>query len=96
MTGSPQYQPPTQKSVADIAGPWVDPDFESGLIQRCRRYWSTPIGELPNQMLATYLRQSIAVGPVAEEARRRLEHQLDDQTELYDGELRAALDNAER
>ena len=87
----PKYKPPDQKSAADVLGPWVDPGFESGLIQRCRQYWTTPIAQLPNEMLATFLRQGTAVALVAPEARGRIEAAFVDGTELYDGELAEAL-----
>jgi len=87
----PRHKPPDEKSAADILGLWVDPDFESGLIERCRQYWTTPIVQLPNQMLATFLRQGIAVAFVAPEARRRIESGVHDDSELYDDELANAL-----
>jgi hypothetical protein len=82
------------RSVADVAGPWVDPDFHSGLIERCKRYWSVPVTELPNGMLATYLRQRIALQIIIPEAHKRLEAGIDDDSELYDGELAEALRGA--
>jgi len=82
-------------SVADVEGPWVDPDFDSGLIERCRRYWNVPVPELPNEILATYLRQRIAFQLVMPEARKRLEAGFDDDSEIYDGELAQALKAAD-
>ncbi len=79
------------KSVADVEGPWVDPDFDSGLIARCKEYWSVPVVELPNEALATYLRQRIALQLIIPEARKRVESGFDDDTEMYEGELAAAL-----
>ena len=73
--------------VADVAGPWIDSDFESGLIERCKRYWCVPVSELPNEMLATYLRQEIAVEVILPEARRRLEAGIDDDSEMFEWEL---------
>jgi hypothetical protein len=77
--------------VADIEGPWVEPDFPSGLINRCKRYWGVPVTELPNEMLATYLRQRIALQLMIPEARNRIEAGIDDDSGLYDGELEQAL-----
>jgi hypothetical protein len=77
--------------VEDIEGPWVDPDFCSGLVERCKRYWKVPVTELPNEMLATYLRQKIALPLMIPEARKRMEAGIDDDSELYDGELAHAL-----
>jgi hypothetical protein len=80
-------------SVADVEGPWVDEPggFQSGLIERCRRGWNTPIGALSNELLATYLRQKIALRLVVPEARRRLDEGYVDGTELYDDELANAV-----
>ena len=79
------------RSVADVDGPWVDPGFESGLITRCRNNWSVPVNELSNQVLATFIRQRIALPLVLPEARRRLEAGFTDDTELYDEELADAV-----
>jgi hypothetical protein len=83
------------QSVEDVEGPWTDPNFESGLIQRCRRYWSTPISDLPNEALATYLRQGIALALLIPEAQRRIAVGYDDNAELYEGELASALKSAQ-
>ncbi len=82
------------RSVADVVGPWVDPDFDSGLIERCKRYWGVPVPELPNGMLATYLRQRIALQIIIPEARKRVETGIHDDSELYDGELAEAFRDA--
>ena len=50
-------------TAADIHGPWVDPGWESGLIERARRWWPVPINDLPDAGLALFLRQRIAVEP---------------------------------
>lgn len=65
--------------------------FESGLIERCQRGWNTPVAELSNEQLATYLRQKIALSLVVPEARARTAARVADGTELYDGELENAL-----
>jgi hypothetical protein len=83
-----------RRSVADIEGPWPDPNFESSLIQNCRRFWTTPVTELPNDIVAMYLRQNIAIELMVPEARRRLECGYDDDSELYEGALAAALQSA--
>lgn len=82
------------RSVADEEGPWVDPAFNSSLIERCRRNWSVPIGALSNYALATFIRQRRALRLVVPEARRRLEVGFVDGTELDDDELRVAVDEA--
>jgi hypothetical protein len=79
------------KTVADVEGAWVEPEFDSGLIQRCKRGWSTPISELTNELLATYLRQKIALSLVVPEARKRIAANYRDDTEMYDEELENAL-----
>ena len=81
-------------TAADIHGPWVDPGWESGLIERVRRWWSVPVAELPDAALALFLRQRIAVGPVMAEARQRLASGSPDDSEKYDGELEAAVASA--
>jgi hypothetical protein len=79
-------------SVADILGPWVDPDWDSGLIDRCRKAWNRPLRDLSNEELATLLRQRIAVEHLVPVAKKRLGDGVDDDTEMYDGELQAAID----
>lgn len=86
----------TPQTVEDAEGPWRDPNFESGLIRRCRQYWSVLVGQLPNEAIATYLRQEIALALLIPEAKRRLEKGFDDDSELYVGELANALAGAER
>jgi hypothetical protein len=75
------------KSLFDIIGPWVDPNFESGLIERCRNAWNKPINKLTNEELATLIRQNIAIDYILPIAERRLEDGIDDDTEMYEGEL---------
>jgi len=87
----PREKPAT---VADVEGPWVDPNFDSGLIDRCKRGWNTPVGELTNELVATYLRQKIALSLVVPEARKRIAAKFVDDTELYDEELENALKSA--
>jgi hypothetical protein len=78
-------------SVADIEGPWVEPNFDSGLIKRCKDHWAVPLQELLDLMVATFLTQEIAAKPMAEEAQRRLDSGIVDDTELYDGQLAESL-----
>jgi hypothetical protein len=75
------------QSVADVEGRWTDSRSESGLIQRCRQAWNKPVSELTREELATFLRQRIALSIIIPEARRRLSDCLDDDSEMYDGEL---------
>jgi hypothetical protein len=81
-------------SVANIVGPWVDPNFDSGLISRCKAAWNKPIQTLTNEELATLLWQRIAVERLLPLAKERLEVGFDDDTEMYDGELKAAIEYA--
>lgn len=78
-------------TVADIEGPWVEPSFNSGLIERCRTYWTTPVTELPNGILAMFIRQKFGLTVVIPEARLRIDQGIHDDSELYDDELSKAL-----
>jgi hypothetical protein len=82
------------RCVADIAGPWIQPDFESSLIARCRDNWSTSIGEISNYALATFIRQQIAWEIALPEARRRIAVGFLDDSELCDDELFVAVSEA--
>jgi hypothetical protein len=82
------------RSVADIEGPWVEPAFDSSLIQRCRKNWSVPVVELSNYVLSTFLRQKLALEIVIPEGQRRLQANFVDDTELYDDELANAVRDA--
>jgi hypothetical protein len=84
------------RSVADILGPWVDPNFESGLIQRCRAAWNKPLDELTNEEMATFLRQEIAVDEIFPLAASRVENGYDDDSEMYDGELEEKINEIKR
>jgi contact-dependent growth inhibition (CDI) system CdiI-like immunity protein len=87
---------PDKLSVADILGPWVEPDWDSGLIDRCRRAWNKPLKELSREEMATLLRQRIAVEHILPIAQQRLQEAADDDTEMYEGELAAAIEYASR
>jgi hypothetical protein len=81
-------------SVANVLGPWVEPDWDSGLIDRCRRAWSKPLRDLSREELATLLRQRIALEQVLPVAKQRLRDRMDDGTEIYEGELEDAIEYA--
>ena len=83
-------------SVADLLGPWVEPDWDSGLIERCRNAWSKPLRDLTNQELATLLRQRFAVEQLLPIASQRVLNGFDDDTEIYDGELESAIEYARK
>ena len=80
-----------KRTVAEIVGPWVEPDFNSSLIERCRNNWYVPVGQITNYVLATFIRQQIALDLVVPEAQRRIASGFEDETELYDGELSVAI-----
>lgn len=73
--------------VADIEGAWIEPEFDSSLIQRCRENWNSPVTEVTNNVLATFIRQKLALSLVIPEAKRRISEKYTDDTELFDGEL---------
>ena len=83
-------------SIADLLGPWVEPDWDSGLIERCRNAWSKPLRDLTNQELATLLRQRFAVEQLLPIASQRVLDGFDDDTEIYDGELQSAIEYARK
>ncbi|MGN6728138.1 MAG: hypothetical protein ACTHLZ_19640 [Tepidisphaeraceae bacterium] len=84
------------RSVADVEGPWRDPNVNSGLIDRCKRGWTIPVAELTNELLATYLRQKIGLVLVVPEAQKRIASGFTDNTEMYDDELANALESARK
>jgi hypothetical protein len=83
-------------TASDLHGPWVDPNWESGLVALARKYWDVPITELPDAGLAFFLRQQIAVGPTMEEAQQRLAAGQPDDSENFDGELAVAVEETRR
>ncbi len=66
------------------------------MVARVRKFWDVPITDLPDAALALFLRQQIAVGPALEEAERRLAAAQPDDSEIYDGELTAAVEETKR
>lgn len=78
--------------VCDIEGPWEDPDFESSLIDRCRKAWDKEIDSLTNSELATFLRQKIAVDKLRPIALERIAENYSDGTEIDEDELKWALE----
>lgn len=83
-------------TAAEIHGPWIDPNWESGLVARVRKFWDVPIADLPDAALALFLRQQIAVEPTMKEAQRRLASGRPDESEIYEGELATALEEMKR
>jgi hypothetical protein len=81
-------------SLSDLLGPWIDSDWNSGLNARCKNAWSKPLRDLSREELATLLRQRIAVEHLLPIAKKRLEDGIDDDTEMFDGELQEAIEHA--
>jgi hypothetical protein len=81
-------------SLSELLGPWVGSDWNTGLIERCKNAWSKPLRDLSREELATLLRQRIAVEHLLPIAKKRLEDCIDDDTEMYDGELEGAIEYA--
>lgn len=82
------------RCVADLEGPWIEPELNSSLIARCRSNWSIPVSEISNYVLATFIRQRKALPLALPEAKRRLAAEFVDGTELYDDELLVAVSDA--
>lgn len=78
-------------AVSDILGQWSG-DAPTGLIQRCREAWDTPLESLNDLMVATFLNQNIATKHMLIEAKRRMKVQERDETEHFDGQLLEAID----
>jgi hypothetical protein len=86
---------PNNISVSDILGAWVEPNWDSGLIVHCREAWNKPLQTLSREELATLLRQRFAVAHLLPVAKRKLQ-EADDNTEMFDGELREAIEYASK
>ena len=80
-----------ETTVESIEGPWIDSEFESSLISRCKNAWKKPITDLTNQELSTFLRQRIAVTTLRPIAENRIKIKFEDGTEQFDEELEEAL-----
>lgn len=78
-------------TVSNLLGPW-NGDDHTGLMQRCREAWDTPLESLNDLMVATFLNQNIAPKHLLIEARRRMEEQERDGTEYFDGQLLEAIE----
>ncbi|WP_456021703.1 hypothetical protein [Pseudomonas protegens] len=77
-------------SVADLLGPW-NGDDPTGLMQRCRTSWDTPLESLSDLMIATFLNQKIAEKQMLIEAKYRVDKHQPDGTEYFDGQLVEAV-----
>ena len=83
------------RSLSDVYGPWVEQDWQSGLIDRVSAAWSKPIESLTNHELATCLRQKLAIDDVLVVAKERIAAGVQDDSELDDTELQDAIDETE-
>jgi hypothetical protein len=88
--------PDDTRSVEDILGPWKESDWDSGLMARCRQAWDKPLRDLSREELATLLRQRVALEYILPVAQEKLRSRIDDGTEIVEGELAAAIDDARR
>jgi hypothetical protein len=86
---------PNNISVSDILGAWAEPNWDSGLIARCREAWNKALQTLSREELATLLRQNFAVAHLLPVAKRKLQ-EADDDTEMFHGELREAIEYASK
>lgn len=74
-------------TAMDIHGPWVDSGFDSSLIERCRKSWKIPIHQLSDEVIATFIRNNIALKYALEEGKRRVSNNLYDDSLSYEDEL---------
>lgn len=77
-------------SVSNLLGPWCG-DSPTGLMQRCREVWDTPLENLSDLMVATFLNQNIAVTQMLIEAKRRIKEQERDGSEYFEGQILEAM-----
>jgi hypothetical protein len=83
-------------TLTKILGPWQQPAFESGLITRCRDAWDKPLDGLSNLELATCLQQDLAVDHVIPVAKKRLEDAIEDDSEMFEGQLAEAVADVQK
>lgn len=77
-------------TVSNFLGPWCG-DSPTGLMLRCRAVWDTPLANLTDLMVATFLNQDIAVTQMLIEAKRRIKEQERDGSEYFEGQLLEAM-----
>lgn len=83
-------------TLAQLLGPWQQPNFESGLIARCRNAWDKPLDSFSNLELVICLQQDLAVDHVIPVAKKRLQDAVDDDSEMFEGQLAEAVTDAEK
>jgi hypothetical protein len=79
------------RTISDIEGPWKHPEAETALTDACKKYWDVPFPDLPNAVLAMFIRQRIGLPFVVDEAKIRVHNGFQDGSELYEEELANAL-----
>ncbi|CAH0299230.1 hypothetical protein [Pseudomonas brassicacearum] len=77
-------------TISNFLGPWCG-DSPTGLMQRCREVWDTPLANLNDLMVATFLNQDIAITQMLIEAKRRIKEQERDGSEYFEGQLLEAM-----
>ncbi len=80
------------KSLEEIEGVWEEPESPSGLVLRCHEARKKPIDRLSDLELATLLNQDIGVQHILPEAIRRVAHNQPDDTEMFEGQLKEAVE----
>ena len=80
------------KTLEEFEGVWEEPDFPSGLVLRCHAARKKPIGRLSDLELATLLQQDIGVSHILPFAIQRVENAEPDGTEMFDGQLKEAVE----
>lgn len=81
-------------TLSNLLSAW-DGDDHTGLMQRCREAWDTPLESLNDLMVATFLNQNIVTKHLLIEAQRRLKEQERDGTEYFDGQLLEAIERVQ-
>jgi len=80
------------QSLEQIEGAWEEPQFTSSLVLRCHAAHKKPIDHLSDLELATFLNQDIGIKHILPEAVRRLAQNQPDDTEVFDGQLKEAVE----
>ncbi len=60
-------------------------------MQRCRAAWDTPLANLTDLMVATFLNQDIAVTQMLIKAKRRIKEQEREGSEYFEDQLLEAM-----
>ncbi|HVU16113.1 MAG TPA: contact-dependent growth inhibition system immunity protein [Candidatus Didemnitutus sp.] len=84
------------QTLAQILGPWQQPEVDTSLITRCRNAWNKPIDQFTDLELVTCLQQDLAIGYVLPIAKNRLQNSAPDNSEMFEGQLAEAVADAEK